>query len=377
MLTWSFLATVFPAPFGIVDNRFEIGFSPVTTRYIKVVVKPLSSAVIGASGFPNIFVTELQAISRKTADQVRGTSTSSSQVVSFDGRALLLETNPTLYYQVTYLLQKSEPSSQQKWTLYNGLQANHRFNKFFSGVASVGREDFDDSQVGGYSYVANTTLDAVPIRALHHTLSYSGRTVTTDDSNLKTNNFFFNNTANLYTGVFLTAAAGLNYLDADTGKHQKSELLTAAASVEPHRTLGLNYMVTSTHSETTGGAETASSVRRTDTTAGATYHPVETLYLVFGWTVSYDQKRTLRLQNYGLDWSPYLGSSLQFAFTYSETLSSDGNAKNRLMGPSMDMEVHQNRFLGRPVPGSSEQVRYRTHGFEYVQCVPEGVFLIS
>jgi hypothetical protein len=88
-----------------------------------------------------------------------------------------------------------------------------------------------------------------------------------------------------------------------------------------------------------------SSVRRTDNTAGATFHPVETLYLVFGWTMSYVQKRTQRLRHYGLDWSPYLGSALQFGFTYSETLSSIDNAKTRLWGPSMTWKVTRKASL--------------------------------
>jgi len=344
-VTWSFLTTVFPAAFGTIDNRFEIGFSPVNTRYIKVVVKPLSPAVIGASGFPDIFVTELQAFSRKPADQVRGKTTSSSQVFSFDGRALLLEKNPNLYYQVTYFLQTSEPSSQQKWTLYNGLQANHRFNKVISGIANVGREDFDDSLVSGYGYLANMSLDAVPIRALHHTFSYSGRIVHRDDGSLTTNNYYLNNTVNVYTGVFLTAEGGLNYVDSDTGRDQKSTILSGSVSVEPHRKVGLNYRASTTYTEITGGGSPDSSFRRTDNTAGATYHPVETLYLVFGWTMSDDQKRTHRLQHYGLDWSPYLGSALQFAFTYTETLSSIENAKTRLWGPSMTLKVAKNTSL--------------------------------
>jgi len=59
----------------------------------------------------------------------------------------------------------------------------------------------------------------------------------------------------------------------------------------------------------------------------------------------YEQTRTLRLRHYGLDWSPYLGSSLQFAFTYSETLSSENNALTRLWGPSMTWKFARNASL--------------------------------
>lgn len=345
--TWSLLTTVFPAPFGTFENRFEITFSPVTTRYIKVVVKPLSLAVTGASGFPEIFVTELQAFSRKPAEQVRGKSTSSTHVISFDGRALLLEKNPNLYYELTYLLQRSEPSSQERWTLSNGLMAIHRFSKIFSGTARVAREDFSDPTEYGMAYLANTSLEAVPLPSLRHNLSYSGRfEETAGKKKTNTNNVFLDNTVQVYRGVVLLASGGLSFLDQDPeDRHQKSTNLSASANIQPHRTLGLNYQVTSTKTESSGEGKPEATTRTTANVASATYHPYETLYLVAGWTETSDQAKTNRLQNYGLNWSPFLGGSLQFAFTYSETMVSEGNAKSRIISPSMTWKVTRTASL--------------------------------
>jgi len=50
--------------------RFEIRFTNITARYIKAVVAPLSIATPFASGFPTIFVTELQAELRRAATEV-------------------------------------------------------------------------------------------------------------------------------------------------------------------------------------------------------------------------------------------------------------------------------------------------------------------
>ena len=338
-VTWSFLATVFPAPFGTFDNRFEIGFSSVITRYIKVVVHPLSPTVSGASSFPDIFVTELEAFVSASAEQVRGKRTSSNQLFSFDGRALLIEKNPNLYYLATYLVQRSESGSlpsQEKTSLYNALQAAHRFGRVFSGLASVGREDFTSTQQpDGHAYIANTSLDAVPLRSLHHTLSYSGRFEKRDDGSTDTNSIYLNNTAHVYTGVFMTAAGGLNFTHQGTGERQKSTELSASTNIEPHRTVSLTYQVLSRYTEVTGGQTAVPSTRRTDNVVGATYHPVETLYLVYGRSALSEPQRTLRVTNYGLNWSPSLGSSLQFTFNYSETLSSEDNAKSTLYGPSL------------------------------------------
>jgi len=59
--TWTQVATLFPAPFDTVENHFDITFPRVTTRYIKVVTRPMSPLVPGAAGFPNIFITEVDS----------------------------------------------------------------------------------------------------------------------------------------------------------------------------------------------------------------------------------------------------------------------------------------------------------------------------
>ena len=161
----------------------------MTARYIKVVVRPLSAAVPGASGFPDIFVTELQAFSRKSAEQVRGKSTSRNDTFSFDGRALLLE-SANLYYTLSYFLTRSEPSSVERWTLSNGLTASQRFGRIFSGTARVGRDDFSEPAGNGYAYTATTSIEAVPLRTLRHS-SWIHREVPGDKHRAVQHEFLF------------------------------------------------------------------------------------------------------------------------------------------------------------------------------------------
>ncbi len=60
---WLFAQTVFPSNFGQFDNRFEIYFSAVNARYVKVVTRPLSSALVPPPGSDvgYIFITEVSA----------------------------------------------------------------------------------------------------------------------------------------------------------------------------------------------------------------------------------------------------------------------------------------------------------------------------
>ena len=343
-LTWNLLATVFPATFGPFERRFEVAFPSVTARYIKVVVRPLTSAVPGASGFPDIFVTELQAFSRKSAEQVRGKSDSKNEMFSFDGRALLLE-SANLYYTLSYFLTRSEPSSVQRWTLSNGLTASQRLNRVFSGAARVGRDDFFEPGTGnGYAYTANTSIDAVPLRTLRHSLGYTGRFQETDAGRANTNSFFMNNYAEVYSGVNLTASGGLNFLDQEKGVHSRSTDLNASVNIVPHRTVNLNYSVASRVAEISG-EERSSTSRTTTTSVGATYYPVPTLYLVGGSSTISDAQGTRRLQNYALNWSPFFSGAVQFSFAYTESLGSERNSRTSAYGPNLTWKVTQTTYL--------------------------------
>jgi hypothetical protein len=343
-LNWNLYTTVSPASFGPFDNRFEITFPSVNTRYIKVVVKPLSAAVQGASGFPDIFVTEIQAFSSESAEQARGKKTSSTQVYNFDGKALLLE-SANLYYNLSYFLARQEPSSQQRWILSNMLMASHRFSRVFSGSARAGREDFSEPTDHGFAYVADTSLDAVPLKTLRHNLSYSGRFEERISGRNNTNSIFLHNQAEVYQGVDLTASGGMTFKDQDTGERVESTDLIAGASLQPHRTLNLSFNIDSSRSHSSGGGTQESSLwtRRTDETA--TYHPVETLYLVAGMSTVATQDTTKRSQNYAFNWSPFFGGSLQFAFAYTESLESEKNSRVRTYGPSLTWKITRTTYL--------------------------------
>ncbi len=258
---------------------------------------------------------------------------------------LLRENSPNLYYEVSYVEQKTEPVSQKRWTLENALSAAHRFSRIVSGTARVARDDFADPSGGGLAYVAQTSLEAVPLPALRHNLLYSGRFESTYGTPTKiTNNYYLNNTAQVYTGVTILASGGLSYMD-QADAHQKSENLSAGVSIQPHQTVGLIYQYASTRTEQRGGGKEDTSTRSTVNSAGATYHPFETLYLVAGWIETADPLITNRLQSYGLNWSPFLGSSLQFGFTYSETMQSVDHGKTKLISPSVTWKVTRTASL--------------------------------
>ena len=142
---WNLHATISPAPFGPFQNRFELNFPSISTRFIKVVVSPLSPVVPGASGFPDIFITELQAFRRTLAADVEGKTKRTSHIYNLDMKARILD-NPILFYDFYYFFNKALPGDQKRYSLSNGFSANHRFSRIFSGTARVAREDGEEAE---------------------------------------------------------------------------------------------------------------------------------------------------------------------------------------------------------------------------------------
>jgi hypothetical protein len=128
--TWTLVATVFPANFATFDNRFEITFPEVNTRFIKVVTSALSPTVPGAGDFPNIFVTEMQAFITLQGVEVdnKQTTINHNYNLNLIGK---LSDKTTLGYNLFYRLQEEDPSSDKRTELTNGIYLNHTFNDVF------------------------------------------------------------------------------------------------------------------------------------------------------------------------------------------------------------------------------------------------------
>ena len=169
---WTLHTTVFPAPFGPFLNRFVITFPNVTTRYIKVVTMPLSTSVPGASVFPNIFVTELQAFIQKPAAEVEGTTRRTVHVFNFGSRLKLMET-PGLFYELSGFYNGTGDSPDEH-TISNGLFLFHDLSEKVKVSGRIAREDGKEEEGQRAAYLYTASLVAKPLITTRHTLNFSG-----------------------------------------------------------------------------------------------------------------------------------------------------------------------------------------------------------
>ncbi len=325
---------------------FEINFSPVQTRYLKVVVAPLDSTnpqVIQALQKNylqslSVNVTQIQAFYK-----VPAASTSLlSHNLNTDVKVRLLDAPslPSLYYDGSLFFTSSSPSGFTKWTLDNALLADHRFSSIISASGRIAREDSDEPLGHRVSYSYNATMRATPIATLTHTLTYSGRNESFQGKTSGSNALFISNTAELYRGVNLNASGGVSFTTNDNGEKNKAYTLLVGANIVPRRDLTFNINYSYNSSALSGGNQPAAATTTSRGDFGVTYRPFATLYLQASLAVLEQTGRQANLyQNYGVNWSPFADGALQFNFSYAENLQTLNQQKSRQITPGLTWKI--------------------------------------
>lgn len=347
-LNWVLRQTVSPATFNSFSARFEIRFSNVTTRYVKVVVAPLSPAVPFASNFPSILVTELQGEVRRPASEVTRKTSSTIHLYNLDVRTLVLE-KPSLFHEFSLFLRKIDPLPSL-YTISNGLSLQHQFSKVFSGRARVSREDGKELKGTRVAYLYTASLAAVPLDTLRHSLVFSGSDESAAGSTSTANSLFLYNSAKLYDGIDVNLGGGISRTEVGTGQKTDQSQVNASAYLVPHRVMTFNLTYSGTSTKTNGGEITG---QRKDTTdaweAGLSLTPVQTVYLFGSYRIENveqggnGERRNMR--NFIANWAPFPDGTVHFNFYYNESFLSENKTRNRSIVPSLRWNVTARSYL--------------------------------
>lgn len=338
--SWILRQAVSPAPFAPFDNRFEIRFQNVVSRYVKVVTRPLANLPPPTVEHPdpNVFrsiqVTELQAFLRKPAAEVSGKDSRTSQTLNLDARVRILDV-PSLYYQASFFLAKVT-DSPNRYTVSNALSANHQFSRVYSGSARVGTDYTEDGTGHTVSYRYDASLMAVPLPTLTQTLAYSGRTEDAKGSRSSSNAISLINTAELYKGINANLNGGISDATREGGEKTRSYNAGAGLGLVPHRTLNVNMSYSEQTSDRTGGGKPdVTSFSRTGT-VNVSFIPVPTVYLYGDWNInnqSGQPKSTTTTFTAG--WTPFPDGTLHFSFPYTETRRSSDHSTDQGFSPTV------------------------------------------
>jgi hypothetical protein len=339
--TWTLAATVSPATFGAFDNRFEISFPAVNTRFIKVVTGALAPTDPGAIDFPDIFVTEMQAL-------VTGTEQDDSEQTTLDQNYSLnllgkLSSKTNLGYNLSYRSRDEDPSSDKRTELINGLFLKHRFSDILIGNANGQRTDTSDVDEDIVTYDYGVSLKAQWLETLDQSLTLSGTHEKLDQGKNYTNSIFLRNNAALYQGWSMYADLGYSWQETVDDLRYNTKTLKTGTSIQPNAKLNFDayysYRLFEQSSSDGGSSD------ETEWDAQAFYNPFTNLSILARLNYLDRGQGSQTYQNYSANWSPFPDGDLQFFFVYSETLRSPGDRRDTTIGPGMKWTIGRHIFI--------------------------------
>ncbi|MEN8258335.1 MAG: hypothetical protein ABFS09_10790 [Thermodesulfobacteriota bacterium] len=344
--SWQLEQTITQAPFLAAQTNnglqyyFQIDFTKVTTQFIKVVVRPLSSGSPPAESilYPDINVTELQAFIREPLPDKETKRSSTTHMLNLDARTKLME-QFDLFHNISFFMTKTTPGEGERSTLSNILSASHRFNEKLRGNVRVLREEIKEIHASGYAHGYSASLRADPLKTLNNTLVFNGRQEKVGDDDTTRNSLFLQNRAAIYKGIDVFVDGGVSWQNNADGQDQETLTLNVGTDVVPHRsmTITANYM--ETNSDSSGGGLADSTKRTNRTDVGITWRPFQTVYIVASYGRVEQENRNDTLKNYSLNWSPFPYGTLQLRIDYSEELRTQDLSKLTTFRPSIRWEI--------------------------------------
>jgi hypothetical protein len=317
-LVWRLEATVPIAPFGAFENRFQIDFNGVTSRYIKVVTRPLSVTVPESSRFPDILVTEVQPFLLQTAGAGRSSLARTSHVFNTDVRLRIL-TVPALFYEGFYLYNKSDALGRRTETLSNGMSVTHSFSRVFSAFGRIAREQGTEPQGHAVSTVTNATLTVDPVPTFRSSLLYNGRDELVAGIPYTRHGIFVQNTAQIYRGVDLQGGFGWSYVTRLPGESSRDRIVNLNTTITPREHVSLTASYEASVSSRSGDFAALPESSRKRGYVAVVLNPLRTLQVSIGEEVyAVTGARTRLTLDAGLNWSPMPDGALQFVIAFNE-----------------------------------------------------------
>jgi hypothetical protein len=351
-LNWVAWPIIPPITFGPFENRFEIKFANVVPprRYIKVVTPPLSAAVPGAFGFPNIFITELQAFLDTSTITLQNNRQNKISTIThnydLDLKMRILD-NPSVFYEFYgYYNNRQNAVHEQRYTISNAFYTFHRFNEVFSGRARVAVENGEEVDEKRFAYIYDVALIADPLRTLHNSLVVNGRNEEIGGKPNDLNSVFLYNTAQLYKGIDVSLNGGVNFRKEETEETGRDFIITFQANIVPHRTLTLGLNYNNTISRRSGGDQGSASTTTRILDINLNYNPFRTLNLfAYLQYVSESGQKDRILQNYAINWMPFPDGALQFNIAYNENYRSEDHLTERIFVPSVRYYLSKRSYI--------------------------------
>lgn len=342
---WVRRQLVSPAPFGPFQNRFEIRFSTATSRFLKLVVRPLVETVPYASEYPNILVTELEAANRVSAAEAEGRATSRGAIADLGVRARMTD-RPLLFYELTGYY-NSTGNLPATWNLSNGFLLTHSFDRVWSASARFAREEGRERQLDRTAYVYSASLSAVPLPALRWNLVWSGKDETLGGFSLDQDTLFLYSIAALREGVDLNVGVGRSLTTNEIGREVEGKQANVSVALAPHprATFHLSWQ---SRSDDSSGGDLAVPIRTFTRAAegSVALRPLDALYAFASFRRDWREgEEPVETRNVALSWVPFPDGDLHVNLGFHEIYRTDLDSLQRTFAPSLRWTIRGGTFL--------------------------------
>ena len=342
--TWTLRATVLTASFGVFQNRFEISFPEVDTRFIKVVTSPLPATFIGNTDLENIFITEVEAfITTVSTDEEKLDTVEHNFGFALTNKP---DNKTTIGYNFFYTQRTADPSIEVL-TFSNSIFANYIFNKVFSVHSRMTHNDsektseFSTNKQTSYSYAAS--LRAHYMETFQQTLNYSSSSDKVETGRTEANSIVLRNIVKLYRGWDAFLDVGYGWTKPLEGGRFTSISMKAGTVIKPNKKITFNVNYAASRATTENG-ETSTSTEQSFNFSSL-YLPYKTLSLFLRFTLESDGEEEDIFKNYSVNWAPFPDGDLQFFAMYSETRRRPDDQRETVIGPGLRWKLTRNASL--------------------------------
>jgi hypothetical protein len=359
---WVLRQSLAAAPFDPFEKRFDLRFLPVTSRYLKVALRPLSPVI--ALQYPqedwqSIPVTELQAFYTQPVADLARESASTSETGTFDLRIRLSE-SPSLYYRGSLLAGHRSETENFRYTLVNSLNLEHPLSPTLTTTASVGREESNNGTVTTAAYLLSSALHYLPLPQASASLTYSGRIEPQAEGTEISHSLYFYALTQPYTGINISFGSGINQKVAANGDKNLGTTLNTTTSLVPNQALSLDFGYALSRSRQSNDEITMVSLNQHGD-AMLNLRLTRALALFAGLAIDDESGRSPQLlRNFGSSWVPFPDGTLHFGFSWNENWRSSDNSWTRSIVPSVNWRVTPRTMLQLSAPAMTTRTDDRT-----------------
>ncbi len=337
---WTLVATVPSAPFATFENRFEIFFpTTVTTRYIKVVTRPLSPAVPEAPLFSNIFVTEIEAFRIVTGSQADTDQETIDH--SYNLNLLGRLTDATRVGYNFYYRTQDQDFADDRTEMSNDFSLKHIFNQVFSLSSRFSLTDTELGDEDSTNYDYSASFYARYLETLEQTLTYSWRRDDEEEGTRDQSSILLRTNALLYRGWNAFLDLGYTREDPIDEPEITTTLIRTGTNLIPHDKLTINFNYERSEDSQSGEENNTEN----DWEIQAFFTPTRALSFNARYHVVDRGETKTTLQDYSANWSPFPDGNLQLFFSYNEILRPEEDQKERTIGPSLRWTIGPHAFL--------------------------------